>query len=114
MSGRGLRKREEGIVTSDRMQKTIAVRVERLIQHPRYGKILRRHVTFKAHDEKREAKTGDLVEIMETRPMSKTKTWRLVRVLGRSKFAIEPGIPAVPGLAVPGAEGKPGDEGPAS
>ena len=86
MSERGQRKVEVGVVTSDRMQKTIAVRVERIIQHPRYKKYLRRHVTFKAHDEKGEAKAGDLVEIMETRPMSKTKSWRLLRVLERSRM----------------------------
>ncbi len=89
MSDRGKRKVEIGIVTSDKMQKTITVRAERTVLHPRYKKYLRRHVTFKAHDEKREAKLGDLVEIMETRPLSKTKNWRLVRVLERTRVASE-------------------------
>ncbi|MBI1849699.1 MAG: 30S ribosomal protein S17 [Planctomycetes bacterium] len=110
MSERGLRKVEIGIVTSDRMQKTIAVRVERLVQHPIYGKILRRHVTFKAHDEKREAKIGDLVEIMETRPVSKTKTWRLVRVVERSRTEFDPKL----GLAPAAILGEAGGANPAS
>jgi small subunit ribosomal protein S17 len=88
MRERGLRKVEVGVVVSDKMHKTISVRVERIIQHPRYKKFLRRHVTFKAHDEKGEAKTGDVVEIMETRPLSKTKNWRLVRVVARSRGGV--------------------------
>jgi small subunit ribosomal protein S17 len=104
MSKRGLRKSEIGIVTSDRMQKTIAVRVERIVQHPVYGKFLRRHVTFKAHDEKRDAKIGDRVEIMETRPISKTKTWRLVRVVERSRAEFDPKLAMAPAAAMGGPE----------
>ena len=66
------------------MDKTISVVVERLLQHPRYGKFVRRRATFKAHNPHDEAKAGDLVEIEETRPLSKTKSWRLVRILTRA------------------------------
>ena len=95
-----------GVVTSDRMEKTISVRVDRMVQHPRYKKYLLRHVTFKAHDEKREAREGDLVEIMETRPLSKTKNWRLVRVVERSRAGVEtqamqPAADSAPGSAIP-------------
>lgn len=73
-----------GIVTSDRMVKTITVKVERFVRHPRFGKYLRRYTTCYAHDEKRQAKLGDRVEIMETRPLSRLKRWRLVQVLGQA------------------------------
>lgn len=73
-----------GEVSSDRMNKTIAVRVTRLERHPKYHKFVRRDTTYKAHDENREARVGDLVLIAETRPVSKTKRWRLVEVLRRS------------------------------
>jgi len=79
-----MKRRARGVVTSDKMQKTIAVTVERLQQHPRYGKYVRHRSTHKAHDARQEAKLGDLVEIEETRPLSKTKSWRLVRVLRRA------------------------------
>ncbi len=72
-----------GTVTSDKMQKTITVSVERLEKHPLYGKYVRRRTVCKAHDENNEARIGDRVEIMATRPLSKTKQWRLVRVLER-------------------------------
>ena len=77
----------EGVVTSAKMQKTITVEVARLERHEKYGKYVRRHTKFKAHDEKGEAKEGDLVRIAQTRPLSKTKNWRLVEVLARSKMA---------------------------
>ena len=66
-----------GVVTSDRMDKTITVRVERTVQHPVYGKIIRRNTRLHAHDERNEARAGDLVTIEECRPISKTKSWRL-------------------------------------
>ncbi|MFH1021827.1 MAG: 30S ribosomal protein S17 [Planctomycetota bacterium] len=81
---RGIRKKVIGVVTSDKMQKTISVQVERLVKHARYGKYIRRHTEFKAHDETNEAKMGDRVEIMETRPLSKMKRWRLVRVIEKA------------------------------
>lgn len=81
METRGHRKVVTGIVDSDKMTKTITVKVERLVQHPRYKKYVRKYTKIKAHDEKGEAHIGDFVEVMETRPLSKTKTWRLVRVV---------------------------------
>lgn len=76
-----LRKTRVGVVTSDKMNKTIVVEVERRVPHPRFKKIVRRTTKFHAHDEKEEAKVGDKVRIMETRPLSKTKRWRLLEVL---------------------------------
>jgi small subunit ribosomal protein S17 len=73
-----------GVVTSDKMQKTIAVRVERLVKHPVFEKTLRLSDTCYAHDEKREAKCGDRVELMESRPLSRKKNWRLVRVVQKA------------------------------
>lgn len=78
---RGLRKRRIGVVTKDKMDKTIVVKSERLIQEPYYKKFIRRSTTYKAHDEENQAKVGDKVEIMETRPLSKTKRWRLLRII---------------------------------
>lgn len=80
---RGKRKVFRGVVVSDKMDKTIVVAVTRLVRHPLYPKVLRRTSKFKAHDEFNEAKVGDVVEIMETRPLSKTKRWRLVRIIRR-------------------------------
>ena len=76
-----LRKTRVGVVTSDKMNKTIVVEVERRVPHPRFKKIVRRTSTFHVHDEKGEAKIGDRVRIMETRPLSKTKRWRLIEIL---------------------------------
>jgi len=84
MAERGLRKSLTGTVTSDKMNKTISVEVERIEPHAKYGKYIRRQTVCKAHDENREAKAGDIVEIMATRPLSKTKRWRLVRVVTRA------------------------------
>jgi len=81
MKTRGQRKTKVGVVTSDKMDKTITIKVERLIQHPKYKKYIRKYTKIKAHDEKNEARIGDRVEIMETRPLSKTKSWRLCKVL---------------------------------
>lgn len=81
MSERNLRKTRIGVVTSNKMTKTITVAVERKIKHPIYGKFLKKTTRFHAHDEKNECSIGDTVKIMETRPLSKTKRWRLVEVL---------------------------------
>lgn len=81
---RSQRRRIQGIVKSAKMQKTITVLWQRQVKHPRYGKYVQRHTKLHAHDENNEAKVGDLVEIMATRPLSKTKTWRLVRVLRKA------------------------------
>lgn len=80
---RNERRVETGIVTSDRMQKTVTVQIRRLVEHPRFGKYLRRDSILKVHDEKGEAKAGDVVEVAECRRISKTKNWRLLRVLKR-------------------------------
>lgn len=77
------RKTIVGIVTSSKMNKTIVVSSERFVQHPKYRKYIRRATSYKAHDEKNEARTGDSVRIEEARPISKTKRWRLVEVLRR-------------------------------
>ena len=74
-----------GLVVSDKMEKTITVQVTRLEKHKKYKKYLRRHTKFYAHDEKREAKMGDKVELMESRPLSKLKHWRVVEVLERAR-----------------------------
>ena len=81
---RGHRKERVGEVVSNKMQKTIVVRVERRFPHPKYKKVITAFSKFYAHDEKGEAKVGDKVRIMETRPLSKTKRWRLVDVVERN------------------------------
>lgn len=78
---RSRRKIVEGVVKSDKMDKTIIVNVQRLVKHPLYGKYIRRSTRLWAHDEKNEAKRGDVVRIMETRPLSKNKRWRLIEVV---------------------------------
>ena len=82
-ASRATRKWREGIVLSNRMQKTIVVRVERLVQHGLYQRTQRCATSFKVHDEKNEARIGDRVRIMETRPLSKDKRWRLVEIVHR-------------------------------
>ena len=82
---RNLRKERVGVVVGDKMEKTITVSEVTKIMHPIYGKFMKRTKTYKAHDEKNDAKTGDTVRIMETRPLSKTKRWRLVEVVERAK-----------------------------
>ena len=82
---RNLRKERVGIVTSDKMSKSITVMVERQVKHPKYGKFIKRSSKFMAHDEKSEAHIGDTVRISETRPLSKLKRWRLVEVVERAK-----------------------------
>ena len=82
---RNLRKTRTGLVTSNKMDKTITVKVERKIKHPLYGKFLKKSTSFHAHDEKNECNIGDTVKIMESRPLSKTKRWRLVEVVEKVK-----------------------------
>jgi small subunit ribosomal protein S17 len=85
MEVRNLRKQKIGVVVSDKMDKTIAVNVERRLMHPLYGKFVKRSKKFFAHDEENTCKPGDTVRIMECRPLSKNKRWRLVEVLERAK-----------------------------
>jgi small subunit ribosomal protein S17 len=82
---RGSRKEREGRVVSDKMQKTVVVAIERRVPHPVYGKMVTRTRKVKAHDEENSAKTGDLVRIAETRPLSKDKRWRLVEIVERAR-----------------------------
>ena len=82
---RNLRKTRTGVVSSNKMDKTIVVKVERKIKHPLYGKFLKKTTSFHAHDEKNECSIGDTVKIMESRPLSKTKRWRLVEVVEKVK-----------------------------
>ncbi|MEN9301853.1 MAG: hypothetical protein RL264_282 [Bacteroidota bacterium] len=85
MEKRNLRKERIGVVTSDKMQKSIVVAVERKVKHPKYGKFVKMTTKFVAHDEKNECNIGDTVRIMETRPLSKSKNWRLVEIVERAK-----------------------------
>ncbi|MEN6358214.1 MAG: 30S ribosomal protein S17 [Armatimonadota bacterium] len=82
---RGRRKVRSGRVISDKMDKTVVVAIETLVRHPLYGRIVRRTAKFKAHDEANECGIGDTVEIMETRPLSKDKCWRVARVVEKAK-----------------------------
>src|SRR3954451_19751364 len=81
---RGTRRVAVGIVTSDKMNKTRRVEIPRLVKHPRYGKYIKRRTVCYVHDEKNESRIGDTVEIMETRPISKNKTWRLMSVVKKA------------------------------
>src|SRR5262245_14463215 len=81
---RGTRRVAVGIVTSDKMNKTRRVEIPRLVKHPRYGKYIKRRTVCYMHDEANESRAGDTVEIMETRPLSKKKTWRLVKVVKKA------------------------------
>ena len=83
--GRGERKVRTGVVVSDAMEKTVVVRISTQVKHAMYGKIVRRSTKLKAHDEAGEAHVGDTVRIVETRPLSKTKRWRVVEVIERAK-----------------------------
>jgi len=85
MEKRNLRKERVGIVTSSKMDKSIVVAVERKVKHPKYGKFVKKTTKFVAHDEKNDCQAGDVVKIMETRPLSKTKNWRLVEIVERAK-----------------------------
>ena len=82
---RNLRKTRIGKVVSDKMDKTITVAIEDHVKHPLYGKIVKKTVKFKAHDERNECNIGDTVKIMETRPLSKDKRWRLVQIIEKAK-----------------------------
>ncbi|MBQ1548690.1 MAG: 30S ribosomal protein S17 [Lachnospiraceae bacterium] len=85
MEERNLRKTRVGVVTSDKMEKTITVAVRDNVKHPLYGKIVKRTYKLKAHDEENQAHIGDTVRVMETRPLSKDKRWRLVEIMERAK-----------------------------
>ncbi|KAA5549394.1 30S ribosomal protein S17 [Adhaeribacter rhizoryzae] len=85
MEERNLRKERTGRVVSNKMNKTITVIVESKMKHPIYGKFVNKSTKFKAHDENNECGEGDLVRIMETRPLSKSKNWRLVEIIERAK-----------------------------
>ena len=99
---RGQRRTAIGVVTRDKMDKTRRVEIPRLVKHPRYGKYIKRRTICHVHDETNESHTGDTVEIMETRPLSKTKNWRLVRVVTKAPTTvpvptgIEPTAPVAP------------------
>jgi len=82
---RNFRKERIGVVSSNKMDKTIVVKVLRNVKHPKYGKFLKKTKKFYAHDEKNECQTGDIVRIMETRPQSKLKNWRLVEIIEKAK-----------------------------
>ena len=84
-AARNTRKVREGLVVSDKMDKTVVVEVEDRVKHPLYGKVIRRTTKVKAHDEANAAGTGDLVLISETRPLSATKRWRIVEILEKAK-----------------------------
>ena len=82
---RNLRKTRVGKVVNDKMDKTIVVAIEDNVKHPKYGKVIKNTVKFKAHDENNECREGDTVKIMETRPLSKDKRWRLVEIIEKAK-----------------------------
>jgi len=85
VSERNLRKTRTGIVTSDKMEKTVVVSIVRSVKHPLYGKIMKQTSKLKAHDENNECNIGDKVKVMETRPLSKDKRWRLVEIIEKAK-----------------------------
>ena len=85
MSERNLRKTRTGTVVSNKMEKTVVVAIEDNVRHPLYKKIVKRTVRLKAHDENNECRVGDVVEIMETRPLSKMKRWRLLKIVEKAK-----------------------------
>ncbi len=91
---RGRRRVEVGVVTSDKMAKTRRVEIPRLVKHQRYGKYIRRRTICHVHDEQNESHVGDTVQIMESRPLSKTKHWRLVRVVKKAQEL--PSVPDAP------------------
>ncbi|MBP8035894.1 MAG: 30S ribosomal protein S17 [Negativicutes bacterium] len=85
MTDRNERKSKTGVVVSNKMEKTVVVAVERLVQHSLYSKSVRQTVKFKAHDENNESNVGDKVKIMETRPLSKDKRWRVIEIVEKAK-----------------------------
>ncbi|MGP1460182.1 MAG: 30S ribosomal protein S17 [Bacteroides sp.] len=82
---RNLRKERQGVVVSNKMEKTIVVAIQRRVRHPKYGKFVKRTTKLYAHDPENTCRVGDVVRIMETRPLSKTKCWRLVEIIERAK-----------------------------
>ena len=98
---RATRRTEVGVVTSDKMNKTRRVEIPRLVKHPRYSKYIKRRTICKVHDESNESHTGDTVEIMETRPLSKTKNWRLVRIITKAPLSAPHGHHAAPTVETP-------------
>ena len=82
---RNLRKGRQGVVVSNKMEKTIVVAIQRRVRHPKYGKFVKRTTKLYAHDPENTCRVGDVVRIMETRPLSKTKCWRLVEIIERAK-----------------------------
>src|SRR5436305_11675152 len=96
---RGKRRVETGVVTRDKMDKTRRVEIPRLVKHPRYSKYIKRRTICYVHDENNESRMGDTVEIMETRPLSKLKAWRLVRVVTKAPAQVVPGAAAAPAPA---------------
>jgi small subunit ribosomal protein S17 len=84
-ASRGARKSRTGLVVSDKMEKTVVVAIERRVPHPVYGKMVTRTKRLKAHDEENSAKVGDTVRIVETRPLSKDKRWRVVEIMQRAR-----------------------------
>jgi len=93
MDSRGLRKERSGLVVSDRMQKTVVVSIERTVMHPRYMKVLKRRTKVKAHDENNQCHVGDRVLIVECRPLSRDKRWRVSKVIERARVMAT--LPAV-------------------
>ncbi len=84
-NNRGKRRTLQGVVVSDKMDKTVVVMIQRLTPHPLYGRVMRRTKKYKAHDENNECRQGDIVEITECRPLSRTKSWRVTRILSRAQ-----------------------------
>jgi small subunit ribosomal protein S17 len=82
---RNMRKQRIGVVTSNKMEKSIVISVERKVKHPMYGKFVKKTKKFMAHDENNDCRIGDIVRIMETRPLSKNKCWRLIQIVERAK-----------------------------
>ena len=111
-AARNLRKTQVGVVVSNKMQKTIVVRVERSVRHRLYGRVIKQATSFKAHDATNTAKIGDLVRIMETRPLSRDKRWRLVEVVQRASTA--PPVPGTEEQTARRAPGKAASQEPAS
>ena len=89
MDSRGLRKERSGLVVSNRMQKTVVVSIERTVMHPRYRKVLKRRTKVKAHDESSQCHVGDRVLIVECRPLSRDKRWRVSKVIERARLAAQ-------------------------
>ncbi len=113
---RGLRKSREGVVVSDKMDKTVVVLVERLVRHPVYGRVLRRRKKYSAHDEGGRCQVGDRVRIQECRPISRTKSWRVVEVLRKAEApdvqaeAVKPGLDITTEVAQITAEAEESEE----